>query len=123
LSHIVTIQTEVRDAAAIQAACRRMQLAPPVQGKTQLFSGEAEGWAVRLPDWQYPVVCDTVCGRLRFDNFSGRWGEQKHLDRFLQAYAVEKTKIEARRKGHTVVEQPLPDGSIKLTVQVAGGAA
>jgi hypothetical protein len=38
----------------------------------------------------------------------------------LQAYAVEKTKIEARRKGHAVTEQQLADGSIKLTVQVGG---
>ena len=51
------------------------------------------------------------------------WGQQQELDRFLQAYACEKTKIEARKKGHTVSEQMLADGSIKLTIQVAGGAA
>jgi len=38
-------------------------------------------------------------------------------------YAVEKAKIEARRRGHACTEQRLPDGSIKLTVQVEGGAA
>ena len=37
--------------------------------------------------------------------------------------AVEKAKLEARRRGHTVTEQRLEDGSIKLTVRVAGGAA
>jgi hypothetical protein len=41
----------------------------------------------------------------------------------MQAYAVEKAKLEARRKGHTTTEQQLADGSIKLKVQVAGGAA
>ena len=51
------------------------------------------------------------------------WGEQKELDRFLQAYAVERAKIEARRRGHTITEQSLSDGSIKLSIQVAGGAA
>ena len=45
------------------------------------------------------------------------------VSKFLQAYAVEVTKIEARRAGHTVTEQPLEDGSIKLTLQVNGGAA
>jgi len=34
--------------------------------------------------------------------------------------AFEQTKIEARRKGHSVSEQSLADGSIKLTVQVGG---
>ncbi len=120
MSHIVTIKTEVRDAAAVRAACRRLQLPEPIQGTTKLFSGEAFGLAVQLPDWHYPVVCDTTNGQVRFDNFSGRWGEQKHLDRFLQAYAVERATIEARRAGHSVTEQQLADGSIKLTVNVGG---
>ena len=34
--------------------------------------------------------------------------------------AVEKAKIEARRKGHTVTEAPLADGSVKLTINVGG---
>jgi hypothetical protein len=41
----------------------------------------------------------------------------------MQSYAVEKAKIEARRRGHVCTEQQLADGSIKLTVQVQGGAA
>jgi hypothetical protein len=34
----------------------------------------------------------------------------------------EKSRLEARRKGHTVTEQLLTDGSIKLTIQVGGVA-
>jgi len=123
MSHIVTIKTEVRDAAAIQAACRRLGLSEPVQGKARLFSGEVAGLVVNLPGWQYPVVCDLSSGQVYFDNFNGHWGDRNKLDRFLQAYAVEKAKIEAQKKGHTVTEQPLADGSIKLTIQVNGGAA
>ena len=58
----------------------------------------------------------------KFDNFGGAWGEQRHLDRFLQAYAVEKAKLEARKKGYTATEQTLTDGAIKLTIQVGGAA-
>jgi len=123
VSHIVSIQTEVRDAAAVRAACKRLGLAEPVEGKTRLFSGEVTGLAVKLPDWQYPVVADISTGQLKFDNFGGRWGEQKELDKFLQSYAVEKAKIEARKRGHAVTEQQLSDGSIRLTIQVVGGAA
>ena len=120
MSHIVEIRTEVRDANGVRAACDRLRLEPPVEGKTRLFSREAEGLAVRLRDWRYPVVFQTATGEARFDNYGGRWGEQSRLDQFLQAYAVERTKIEARRKGHSVSEQSLTDGSIKLTVQVGG---
>jgi len=48
--------------------------------------------------------------------------EQQQLDRFIQAYAVERAKIEARTKGHTVTEQQLTDGSIKVTIQIGGAA-
>jgi len=123
MSHIVTITTEVRDAAAVHAACRRLGLAEPVHGKARMFSSEVSGLLVNLPNWQYPVVCDPGSGQVRFDNFGGRWGDQKELDQFLQAYAVEKAKIEARKRGHTVTEQPLADGSIKLTIQVTEGPA
>ena len=40
-----------------------------------------------------------------------------------QAYAVERARAEARKKGHVCMEQTLSDGSIKLTIQVGGGAA
>ena len=123
MSHLVTIKTEVRDAAAVRAACQRLGLGPPVHGKTELFSGEVEGLAVQLPDWQYPAVCDIATGQVHFDNFEGRWGEKTELDRFLQAYAVERARAEARRKGCHCTEQTLANGSIKLTIQVQGGVA
>ena len=114
MSHIVSVQTKLHDPAAVTAACQRLGLAAPVQGTTQLFSGEATGLMVRLPDWEYPVVIDTLTGTVRYDNFNGHWGDQAHLNRFLQSYAVEKTKLEARKRGHTITEQALQDGSIRL---------
>ena len=123
MSHIVTITTEVRDRAAVRRACKRLQLAPPVAGKHRLYGGQVDGLAVQLPDWRYPVVCQLNTGKLHYDNYQGHWGERKCLDAFLQAYTVEKAKLEARRRGHGVAEQPLADGSIKLVVQVNGGAA
>ena len=69
------------------------------------------------------MVFDVASGGVKFDNFGERWGKQQELEKFLQAYACERAKIEARKKGHTVSEQTLADGSIKLTIQVAGGAA
>jgi hypothetical protein len=122
VSHIVTIKTEVRDHAAVSAACHRLGLPEPVHSTATLFSGEATGLLVKLPGWVYPAVFDTAAGTVRFDNYGGSWGDPEHLDRFLQAYACEKATIEARKKGYTVTEQPLADGSIRLTVQVGGAA-
>jgi hypothetical protein len=123
LSHIVQIQTQVRDPSAVQAACRRLGLPQPLVRKVELFSGAVTGLAVQLPAWRYPLVCDTAKGQIQFDNYGGAWGEQAELERFLQAYAAEKATIEARRQGHSVSEQTLTDGSNKLTIHLSGGAA
>ncbi len=122
MSHIVQIQTEVRDAQAVAAACHRLGLPEPVHGTARLFEGEATGLLVKLTGWLYPCVCDLATGALRYDNFGGAWGDPSHLDRFMQVYACEKAKIEAKRRGHSVAEQTLADGSIKLTISVGGGA-
>ncbi len=122
MSHIVSIETEIRDALAIKAACQRLRLQAPVLGEAKLFSGTKTGWQVKLPNWRYPVVCDVATGKIDFDNYNGRWGKQEELDKLLQSYAVEKAKIEARKKGHSVTESQLTDGSIKLTISVGGTA-
>ncbi|QDU31344.1 hypothetical protein ETAA8_65280 [Anatilimnocola aggregata] len=123
MSHIVQIQTQVRDSDAVRAACLRLKLPAPVHGTARLFTTSVTGLAVQLPGWKYPAVCQLETGQVQIDNFNGHWGRQQELDRFLQAYAVEKAKLEARRKGFVVQEQPLTDGSIKLVIQVTGGVA
>ncbi|MCA9180358.1 MAG: DUF1257 domain-containing protein, partial [Planctomycetales bacterium] len=75
MSHIVSVETEIRDVAALHSACRRLGLPQPTHETVRLFSDEATGYCVRLNDWRYPVVCDTESGRVQFDNFEGRWGE------------------------------------------------
>jgi hypothetical protein len=122
LSHIVQITTEIRDEQAVRAACVRLQLAAPETKTVRLFNATATGLCVQLPAWNYPVVCNLQTGQLQYDNYQGHWGEQKHLNSFLQAYAVEKARIEARKKGHRVSECKLEDGSIRVTVHVGGAA-
>ena len=122
MSHIVTVRTEVRDPAALAAACRRLGLDAPALGTAQLFSGTAEGHVVKLPGWTYPVVFDTAAGQVRYDDYGGRWGDVRRLDELLKFYAVEKVKLEARRRGHSVTEQPLLDGSVKIVIRETAGA-
>jgi hypothetical protein len=122
LSHIVEIKTEIRDEAAVKAACVRLQIPTPEHKTVRLFSATATGLCVQLAGWSYPVVANLQTGQLQYDNYGGHWGEQKHLNAFLQAYAVEKAKLEARKKGHTCSETQLEDGSTRVTVKVGGAA-
>src|SRR6266567_931248 len=116
MSHIVSIKTRVTDAAVLAVACRRLGISEPELGTAKLYSGSANGLLIQLPGWHYPAVVNVAAGTIAFDNFGGAWGAQAELDRLLQAYACEKARIEARRAGHTVTEQPQADGSIKLTI-------
>ena len=122
MSHIVTSRPRSATPRPSAPLAVASQLPPPVHGTAELFSGQATGLIVRLPDWAYPVVVDTTTGQVHYDNYNGAWGDQAQLDRFLQMYAVEKARIEARKKGHQVTEQALADGSIKLTIRVGGGS-
>ena len=117
MSHIVEIKTEVNDPEALTAACRRVG-APPPENRTVKFYDEkvASGFAVDLDGWKYPVVFTCVEGEVVYDDFNGHWGDRKTLDGLLQMYAVEKTRIEARKAGHSVMERLLDDGRIRLSI-------
>lgn len=115
MSHVVSIKAQVKDLNAVKAACARLQLAAPVAGVHRVFVGSLEGLGVRLPGWSFPVVFNLTTGEAKFDNYGGTWGKQVELDKFMQAYAIEKAKAEARRKGFRVAEASQPDGSIRLT--------
>ena len=122
MSHVVTVNTEVRDHAAVAAACRRLALPEPVHGTADLYSGQATGLLVQLPGWLYAAVIDTASGSIRYDNYNGVWGDEKQLHRFLQAYVVEQARIEARKKTYLTTEQSLADGSILVDIEVGGSA-
>jgi hypothetical protein len=122
MSHFTTIETQIRDAAALREACQEL-------GVELLENAVARGYgsntrkgdlvikltgpydiaASKQPDGTYELVTDW-------------WG--KHVERevgkgyskLLQLYGVYKAQAEARRKGYTTRRQALKDGSIKLTI-------
>ncbi|MBA4019173.1 MAG: hypothetical protein C0483_18560 [Pirellula sp.] len=115
MSHTVTIQVQVRDLPALIAACRRLVLGAPVPGEHALFAENVRGYAVQLKDWNYPVVFNLEEGKAAYDNYNGKWGQQKELDNLLQGYSVELAKSTMRRRGWSPIETLRPDGSILLT--------
>ena len=99
MSHIVVIETRVHDAAAPTAACRRLGLAEPVHGIVRLFSADATGLSVKLPGWHTPLWLTLRTGRSSTIITRVGGAIQKNSGQLLQMYAVEKAKIEARKKG------------------------
>ncbi len=77
------MKTEVRDPAGIHAERNRLRLVETVFGATKLFSGSKTGWAVQLPEWRYPVVCDVATGSVDFDiAFVQIAGHTQHTDEY-----------------------------------------
>ncbi|MFH5804348.1 DUF1257 domain-containing protein [Alienimonas sp. DA493] len=121
MSHVVTIETKLRDPAAIHAACVRLNLPEPKTETVKFFDGsEHIGLAVRPPGFVYPVLIQQD-GNVRCDTYNGRWGDESFLGRLKQTYAVEAAKLQAKARGHRIAETPLLDGGVKLTV-TAGAA-
>ncbi len=115
MSHIASVQTEIRSLESLSAACRRLGLGAPQHGTHRLFDSQtATGHAVKLPGWHYPVVFDLTAKQVHYDNFKGHWGQIKHLDQLKQAYAVCAAKAQAVKQGFRVQEQQLSDGSVRL---------
>lgn len=120
MSHVVKIETQIRDVNAVRQACSRLQLEPPIHETFELYNSTETGWGVRLTDWKYPVVCKVETGEIAYDNYGGRWGNAQRLDEFMQRYAVEKALVESRRQGYSATETLLEDGSIRVTINAGG---
>ena len=100
MSHIVTIKTEVRDPAAVAAACRRLGLPEPVHGTATALRGRGHRAA-------RPAARLALPRRHRHRHRRGPLRQlqrapgatRAQLDRFLQAYAVEKARDRGPQEG------------------------
>ena len=123
MSHISKIELEVKDLAVLTQACNRLGLELIRGQKHFRWYGKkaACDHAIKVPAAEYEIGVISENGRYELScDFYDR-----HIEKAVgpqggllkQAYAVEKTKIEARRKGYTVLEQPTDTG-IRLRVRV-----
>ena len=124
MSHISKIELEVKDLNTLSTACKRLGLLL-VKGKEHFrWYGQKAGMCdhvIRVPDAEYEIgivrsdgLYELKCDYL--DRSIGKSiGENGGL--LKQAYAVEKTKIEARLKGYSVIEKKIDTG-IRLHVRI-----
>ncbi len=124
MSHISKIELEVKDLGTLKQACQRLGL-NMVQGQnTFKWYGQEEGrcdHAIQVPDAAYEIgVVKTGNGfELRCDYWDSAIGKAigRNGGLLKQAYAIERTKTEARRKGYSVIEKKT-DSGVRLHVRV-----
>ncbi|PKN62597.1 MAG: hypothetical protein CVU57_23395 [Deltaproteobacteria bacterium HGW-Deltaproteobacteria-15] len=124
MSHISKIELEVTDLAVLSQACARLGLALlKAQKSFKWYGNEAPcDHAIRVPgaDYEIGVARSGASYELNCDFYD------KNLEKVIgrnagllkQAYAVEKTRVEARKKGYSVVERQTENG-IRLHVRIS----
>jgi len=124
MSHISKIELEVKDLGILGQACTRLGLTL-IKGQKNFkwFGKDAQcKHAIRVPGATYEIGvlnrngiyelnCDFLDGNI--EKAVGRRGGL-----LKQAYAVEKTKAEARKKGYSVLERQTDNG-IRLHVRIS----
>jgi hypothetical protein len=122
MSHFTTIKTQIKDIAALRAACAEMKLSlrqnVDARGYAQqtrrgdfviLLSGPYDIAVNRQPDGTYGLTTDWWQGHVEKEVGA-------NFGRLLQLYGVHKATAEARKKGFSVMRQPQRNGSIKLVL-------
>jgi hypothetical protein len=126
MSHFTTIKTQIKDIAALTAACKEMSL-------TLLQNATARGYEQNTRPGDYVIQLngpydialnqqpDGTYG-LTTDWWSGHVEKEvgKDYGRLLQLYGVHKASLEAKKKGYSVLRQAKQDGSIKLVLMGVG---
>jgi hypothetical protein len=122
MSHFTTVQTQVRDIAALRDACQELGLQVVENADARGYAGNKlpGDYVVRLkgpydialnrqPDGTFGLTTDWWAGYVA-NEVGPDYGK------LLQLYGVHKTMREARKKGLTARRQALSDGRIKLTI-------
>jgi len=124
MSHISKIELEVKDLGILGQACGKLEL-ELIRGQQNYkwYGKQARcDHAIKVPgaDYEIGVINNNGIYELNCDfydrNLERVIGRQGGL--LKQAYAVEKTKIEARKKGYSVVERQTQAG-IRLHVRIS----
>ena len=125
MSHVSKIELEVKDLNTLESACDRLGL-QMVKGQQTFkwYSTEAGkcNHAIKVPDAEYEigVIKTNDVFELKCDYFDSKIGVAigKNGGLLKQAYAIEKTRVEARRKGYNVIERQTDNG-VRLHIRVA----
>jgi hypothetical protein len=122
MSHFTEIKTQIKDIAALAAACKELGLPLIPNAKARGWAGDqlAAEFVIQLkgefdvavnrkPDGTYGMTADWFGGIV--ENEVG-----KGCSKLNQLYAVHKATIEARKKGYIVTRQTGKNGNINLVM-------
>ena len=115
MSHIITLETKLKDPDALKRACDALGVTIEENTTIRLFQASRSGSAISLPGWRYPIVVDSE-GTVHYDNYGGRWGDIKHLGELVQEYTAQVVEAQAFNDGLYSWRESREDGTLVITV-------
>ena len=125
MSHFTSIQTQMRDIAALRDACTELgiEVVENARARGYNLNNQSGEYAIKLrgpydvafnkqPDGTFAMTTDWWNGHVEKEVGTG-------FGKLMQLYAVHKASREAPRKGYSVQHKAQQDGSIKLCIEGA----
>ena len=126
MSHFTSIKTQIKDIAALTAACKELGLQLVQNSEARgYYENKLKGdYVIKLKGPYDIAVNKQSDGTYGFtsDLWQGHVEEEvgKNYSKLLQLYGVHKASIEARKKGLSVIRhKQAQNGSIKLVLMGA----
>lgn len=121
MSHFTTIQTQIKDIAALESACAELGLSLAPNAEARGFAGNRHrgDYVIQLKGpYDIALVREGNHYNLVADQWEGHVEREvgPNFGRLLQLYAVHKTLREAHKKGLTIHRSILKNGTIKLSL-------
>ena len=99
MSHIVTVETMLKNTASISKACARLKWKCVEKGVGVFYNGNSvSGCVVNPTNWKYPIVIKES-GEILSDTYNGNWGKDSDLNRLKQYYALEEAQATLGAQG------------------------
>lgn len=122
MSHFTSIQTQIRDLAALADACKELGVEVVQGGEARGYAGQTRrGEAVIMLKGPYDIALNKQSDGnygLTTDWWNGHVEKEvgANYARLIQLYGVHKTMREAKKKGYLASRKMLPNGAIKLSI-------
>ena len=124
MSEDVKIKAQVTNRESFTVVCRdpdsRVKHFSSEATEVRLFSSKHCGLTAQFDGWSFPVVFKR--DEIVFDNYNGKWGDKRDLDRFLRNYAAEESRRLALADGLTPILDAIQGDNRILHLQHHTGA-
>jgi uncharacterized membrane protein len=115
MSHVVTLEYKLTDRGALEQACSKLGLTIKARATGEGSLHNITGLGIKLPNWNYDVII-TEDGKVNYDNWNGRWGNQSELNKLITQYNYEVVVAALNAEGYEYVIDETEDKIEILTI-------